>query len=327
MQGDFEKLASHDKYYKPLIDLLKSRTSGKIGNNDISMAVAQVISKKMDSAQTLDFLASVVSKNSGDKKRGNDEYEVARKQARIRDIEKYSALIDKNSIDTYLDVGCGDGSITAAIGHSLFKLKKDNIIGIDVDEWAGHEHASSVDDSITFRKIETPGVFPVESHVIDIMTINMVLHHVPYEAMEQTMSEIVRCLKPTGTIFLRDHDSPNHMVDSLINIEHGIFEVALEQLSTGDKFQSTYYGKYRPMRDWVDLFGAFGFSPIGNAIVRKDKTRPFTVAFQKTKLDKNNITNMNASELRSYARNTGIIVQNSLPVNGVKRAIMAGRRK
>lgn len=327
MEGDFEKLALHDKYYKPLIDLLKSRTDGKISPRDISKIIENVVEKKLNSAQALDALAAIVSKQHEEKKRGSNEYEAARKQARIRDIQKFSGLFDVISIDTYLDVGCGDGTITAAIGQTLFKLDKENIIGIDVESWAGHEHASSVDESITFRKIEEPGVFPVESNSIDVITVNMVLHHIPDDALEQTMSEIHRCLKKQGIIFFRDHDSPNHMVDSLINIEHGIFEVALEQLSTGDEFQKTYYGRYKPKRDWVDLFEVFGFSPVGDPIIRKDKTRPFTVAFQKTYTQQSTITKMNASELRTLARSKGIKVTGSLSAAAVKRAIMSGRRK
>jgi 2-polyprenyl-3-methyl-5-hydroxy-6-metoxy-1,4-benzoquinol methylase len=327
MQGDFEKLASHDKYYKHLLDLLKSRTIGKINYQTITKVIGNVISKKMNSVQALDFLASSVSKNTDEKKRGNGEYEVARKRARIKDIENFTGLFDKNSIKTYLDIGCGDGSLTSAIGHTLFKLKKENIIGVDVDIWAGHKHASTVDDLITFRKIEKPGVFNVDSNSIDVITINMVLHHITNDVLEQTMSEIARCLKQNGTIFFRDHDSPNHMFDGLINIEHGIFAVALEQLQTGATFQKTYYGEYRPIIHWIDLFRSFGFKQIGDTVVRKTGTRPFTVAFQKTKSNNDTITNMNVSELRSHARNMGIKEYSSLSSAGVKRAIVSGRRK
>lgn len=324
MEGDFEKLASHDKYYKSLIDLLKSRTHGKVVSSDIMKTIENVIAKKMTSKQVLDYLASKVTPEN----KRDDKYDKARKQARIRDIENYIGLLDKEKIETYLDIGCGDGKITSAIGHVLFGLEKKSIIGIDIESWAGHEHASSVDDSITFRKIAKPGVFPVESGTIDVITINMVLHHIPEQVFEQTMLEIHRCLKAGGTIFLREHDSPNHMVDSLINIEHGIFEVVLEQLSSGEKFQKSYYGKYKPRRDWVDMFIAFGFTPLGGIVARTDKTRPFTVAFQKSnKSGDRGILDKNASELRAAARNMGLKASNSLPVAAVKRAIVAGRRK
>ena len=325
MDGDFEKLASHDKYYKPLMDLLKSRTSGSVAPKDISKVVESVIAGKLNTAQALNEIAKKAP--TPDKKKGiSAEYDAARKHARIRDIEKFTGLFRKSDVKTYLDIGCGDGSITSAIGGALFKLKKENIIGVDVDAWAGHDHASAVVDSITFRKIEKPGVLPVETNSIDVITVNMVLHHIPDDALGQTMSEIRRCLKPTGTIFLRDHDSPNHMVDSLINIEHGLFEVALEQLSTGEHFQKTYYGRYKPRRDWIDLFGAFGFTSIGDAIIRNEKTRPFTIAFVRDE-KKNAIPDMNASELRTTARNMGIRATSSQPVAAVKRAIMSGRRK
>ena len=319
MNDDFLKLASHDKYYKALVDLIKSRTSGKVGPNDIKKMIECTLNKKLTSAQALDYLASKIKKE-----KISEEYITARNNARVNDVLKYVGAF--KNIKTYMDIGCGDGSTTSEIGKTVFKLDKENIIGIDVESWAGHDHADAVVDSITFRQIETPGIFPVETDSVDAVTINMVLHHIPDDVLTQTMSELYRCLTVGGVIFLREHDSPNHMVDSLINIEHGLFEVSLEQLSSGDKFQKTYYGRYKPRRDWVELFEAFGYTQVGAAVTRTTGTRPFIAIFQKNSKH-SNIVNMTASELRMHARTTGINTTSALPAEGVKRAIIAGRRK
>jgi hypothetical protein len=97
-------------------------------------------------------------------------------------------------------------------------------------------------------------------------------------------------------------------------------------LSSGDTFQKTYYGRYKPRRDWINLFEAFGYTQVGDVVTRTTGTRPFTAMFQKNG-KRDTIGDMTATELRIHARTTGIKTTAGIPAEGVKRAIIAGRRQ
>ena len=318
MDGDFEKLIGHDKYKDTLIDFITFRCFGKLNKTDVVAMAQQIRAGKMSSSDAL----SLISDKIPAQKR-NDEYNAARSQARINDIAKYEGLMQ--DVKTYLDVGCGDGTITAAIGKHL-RLKKDAIIGVDVDAWAGHSHGDETSQDIDFRPIKTSGTIPVESNTIDFVTANMVFHHIPDDDLIKTLDDINRCMKDGAILFLREHDSPNHMIDSLVNIEHGIFEVAIEKLSDVKKFQESYFGRYKSSRDWIQLLSMFGFEQIGDIIARPKGTRPFIAAFRKNK-NAELLTQMTTANTRFIARNMGIKSTSSLSSNAVKRAIVQGRRK
>lgn len=320
MDGDFERLVNHSSNYKKMVsDYLTWRTHGLLKDNDVIDIIDKVTSGKMSTAAILDHIAAGIPEQ-----KNNAEYENARNSSRIGDIKKYETAI-KGNVTKYMDIGCGNGTITAAIG-SYLGLKKENIIGVDVEQWAGHTHASEVSKEITFRPIKTAGELPIESNSIDFVSANMVFHHIDDDILMKTMNDIRRCMKDDGLFFLREHDSPNKMIDGLINIEHGLFQVALEKKSSAAEFQSTYYGKYKPMRDWINFMALYGFDIVGEPIARKVGTRAFIALFRKIR-DAKTIDDMPVTSARIIARNMGIKSAGSLPGYDVKRAIVSGRRK
>jgi SAM-dependent methyltransferase len=254
------------------------------------------------------------------------EIDKARIGARIRDLQAFSGFISSVRIRRYLDFGCGNGVITAGIG-ALLGLEKDGIIGTDVSQWAGHSHAAETSRDITFIPLGDSQKLDLADASIDLITIFMVLHHVPTDDLSVTMAEIARVLSPDGLVIIREHDSPNEYVDRLINIEHALFETIIEGLVPIPDFQRNYRATYKPRRDWTELFAAYGFVTVGTPVIKSAPTRPFYQAFRR-QTGATTIDMKTTTDLMADVRRLGIPVAKSTKTSDdqLKRAILAGRR-
>lgn len=325
MDGDFEKLVRHKQYSTILFNFLKLRLRESIGEKDIQQCMDDVETGKLTSASVLDKLRSLSSER--EKKMSEEDvktWNISRGAARVREMRAFDGVFDKKNITRYLDIGCGNGAITEAIGINILGLKKEQIIGTDIETWAGHTHIKETSDKITFKPMVGKSKLPVESNSVNVVTIFMMMHHVNEEDLLELMQEIYRVATDNAVIILRDHDSPNNMVDSLINIEHGIFEVIIEKLTTGAEFQKNYYGKYKSKRDWIMNFDQCGFDTFGQSININRPTRPFYQVFKKN--HKKPIGTKTIPELRTTARQLGIKLKGNFDTEGIKRAIISGRR-
>lgn len=256
MDGDFALLMGHKMYAKKLENYLSYRLKGICNTKQISTV--------LKSENPLAEFEK--SKQSGK----NDKFVSSRVNARVRDIAKFSI----SGVNKYLDIGCGDGTITAGIGK-YFNLSKDNIVGCDITQWAGHEHENEVSDDITFIPMESPDKLPTDE-TFELITIFMALHHMTDEVVQSLIEECARVLSPNGVILVREHDCPNAMISALINIEHAMFEVVIEGTTPADKFASSYYGKYRTRRQWNSIFADLGFYAFGEPVANlRNNTRPF----------------------------------------------------
>lgn len=103
------------------------------------------------------------------------------------------------SVRDYLDIGCADGSITAAIGESL-GLGKDHIFGCDVRDLPPEDEMMK-----RFQFKHYDGVtLPYCDGSFDVITVFMVLHHIP--EIEPFLKEIVRVLRRNGVLIIREHN-------------------------------------------------------------------------------------------------------------------------
>lgn len=294
MDGDFERLITHPKFKPMLMDYLGYRLRGAVSASAINTTIAAITAKRLTTADAIDALAAATTAqptppaappSSGPVKKAtlspppSSSADVARGRARLRDIEPMLAGLERPP-RTYLDLGCGNGAITAAIGARL-ALAKDAIIGADIPNWAGHEHAAEVAPTITWRAIKEPYGIPAADASIDLMTIFMVLHHVADDLLPTVLTEAHRVISPGGYLLLREHDSPNRMIDALINIEHALFEVVIERLADAETFAKRYYGRYKTRRDWVAALGAAGFELVGDPVASLRGTRPFYALFRR----------------------------------------------
>lgn len=100
--------------------------------------------------------------------------------------------------DSLLDIGCGDGDITAAI-QKLFQLPKEKAIGLEV--------FVRPDIKRSFQCMKFNGEqIPLPDNSQELATLFTVIHHA--DAPEKLLQETFRVLKPGGSLILRDFDAP-----------------------------------------------------------------------------------------------------------------------
>lgn len=300
MDGDFALLMGHKIYAKKLEDYLAYRLKGICSAKQINTAL-----------QSKNPLAELEKYKQSDK---NEKFVSSRVEARVRDIEKFNIT----GVTKYLDIGCGDGTITAGIGK-YFNLSKDSIVGCDITQWAGHEHENEVSDDITFIPMESSDKLPTDE-TFELITIFMALHHMNNDVLQSLIKECSRVLSPNGVILVREHDCPNAMISALINIEHAMFEVVIEGKTPANEFASSYYGKYYTRRQWNNIFADLGFYTFGDPISNlKNNTRPF---YQLYKSNNKKIDDISISELRRQAVVRNIPIQHYSNTKEIKSRLI-----
>lgn len=160
---------------------------------------------------------------------------------------------------TYLDVGCGNGHVTAGVARALkMRPRYDDVIGLDVLPFP-------VPAGITFTPYAAGDAFPLEKESIDLATIFTVLHHA--DDPVQLLQETRRVLRPGAVCLVREFHSPmssdyffNYAMDLLYT---GVY-------NPGDMRPGEHY---KAMSTWHKLFIKAGFEVVH--IRRLEETNPF----------------------------------------------------
>eukprot|EP01084_Bolivina_argentea_P281257 481198_1 len=148
---------------------------------------------------------------------------VTKQQIRLKIIEKVKALKDWKGNENILDVGCGSGVFTVAIGLSLKKayqrLKdkqaKGKVIGIDI--WDNNVHSKGSPENVKYnanvegclefvdsKTGDASNLSEYKDKSFDMVFCFFVLHHIPKKKRQTAMNEMIRVLKPGGRFALAD---------------------------------------------------------------------------------------------------------------------------
>jgi ubiquinone/menaquinone biosynthesis C-methylase UbiE len=173
-------------------------------------------------------------------------------------INDFSILLENDlfKIDSYLDFGCDDATITKILG-SYIGLTKDKIYGVDISQ--------CTNNNITFIKQEyNNSHVNLPNNSIYLVTMLMVLHHL--ENPIDLLGEMYRIMKPGGLLIIREHDIDINMDPDgkiFLDILHLYYDYVYNNPSRNNNIDS--YSKithYRSRQEWTNMITSIGFKRI-----------------------------------------------------------------
>ncbi len=135
---------------------------------------------------------------------------------------KINNILEDKKVEKILDIGTGDGEFIINFGNKL-NLKKDNIVGCDLDNFSekGNQSREKNKDKFVFVPIEVDTKIPLNDNSFDLITMKFVIHHI--NNIDFILKEVKRLLKKNGLFLLIDHDIISFADYMLTDIEHGLF--------------------------------------------------------------------------------------------------------
>jgi SAM-dependent methyltransferase len=160
-------------------------------------------------------------------------------------------LLFGKPISSYLDYGCGDGSITAKVGEDL-GLTKDLIYGIDIKAVENENITTVVRDDLV--------MFGQQGKKFDLITCLVSMHH--FEKLNNELSLISSLTAEGGYLIIREHDlieTPAEVKADMIcflNLVHLWNDFLLTGASDLKKYDKTIY---RNAKAWGKILYKYGF--------------------------------------------------------------------
>jgi ubiquinone/menaquinone biosynthesis C-methylase UbiE len=114
--------------------------------------------------------------------------------------------------DKVLDVGCGSGNLT--LTAKRYVGQSGSVNGIDaspemIDVARKNARQTGINAIFDVALIEK---LPFSDWTFDVVISRLVMHHLPDDLKQQALAEIFRVLKPGGTIFLADFQTPTNPI-------------------------------------------------------------------------------------------------------------------
>jgi ubiquinone/menaquinone biosynthesis C-methylase UbiE len=235
----FYKLYKNKKYKNSLHQIILYIAKTTDTNYD---TIINIIKKnKTDSTIYNNLHQTYWSKYSTDSSESNssnntNNYIISRA---IKNANKIKSIIPKNinlnNRDVFVDIGCGDGSITSELAK-IYKFKK--TIGVDVENWFD----TYINKNTNIEMVITDGkTINIKDNSVDVILCNHVLHHI--EHLDAMLNEIARIIKKDGLLIIKEHNCYYKELSYVIDIYHALYELVFRK-KQNDKFIDNYYSNY-----------------------------------------------------------------------------------
>lgn len=228
-----------------LIELLMKLFFGpdRTRTQEVKKVINAMLKNKKDDVQILNSLRRFTQKGPS----------FDRGISRSKDIKKLLTSIPPLNVNSYLDFGGGDGSVSTSIAK-LFGVPKDKAFTADVNRWFDRSHSRKFEEDVTYITLKEDQPIPLPDNSIDVVTCFQVLHHV--KNIDFVLSELNRVSK--NILIIREHDCRNNIDRTLIDIEHSVFEMCIEE-SPNVKYLNDYQAWYRSEKEWIKLIEKHNF--------------------------------------------------------------------
>jgi ubiquinone/menaquinone biosynthesis C-methylase UbiE len=159
-------------------------------------------------------------------------------------------------IESVLDLGCGEGSITNVVGR-LLGLKKTRIHGCDV-----LPHDGETARLFTYRTLDEANrnKLPYADSQHEVVYAFMSLHHI--RDVERTLEEVHRVLKSGGLFIIREHDCVTEGLALVLDVVHGFYSMVWSNPREKIDFEKEYWARYRTAEELEEVIITQGFERV-----------------------------------------------------------------
>lgn len=206
--------------------------------------INSLLSKVLNNQESDNYVYSELCKQFN---RDEEQRSLYQAQSMFYPLQEYFTQHKIKNLETYLDLGCGNGTITANLKNMMQPFSKKASI---------ETHCVEVDQSLTHKDIkyhyvnpEVPYRLPFLNDHFNVITAFMSLHHV--KNLDSMIQEIHRVLKPGGILFIKEHDSWNAFDAMLVDIEHAIF------MHCNKENFNNYILHYKNYWGWIETLGKY----------------------------------------------------------------------
>ena len=203
-----------------------------------------------------------------DNKDNKDKKQIQKKEEKIdfktvraiRMVDKVSEIIQKNKITfnnkVFVDIGCGDGSITKQFCQ---KYNFDKCICVDIDNWLD-TYTSQKEKGIelVIRK-SNENIINLSNDFADVIMCFHSLHHMAN--LHETLQEIARITKKNGLLIIKEHNVYYPDASYMIDIYHAIYELVFKD-NNYEKFNKEYYSQYFSDKETYSFLKKLGYEII-----------------------------------------------------------------
>ena len=114
---------------------------------------------------------------------------------------------------------------------------------------------------------------PYMNNSFDLMTIYMVMHHIPH--IQSFLKELFRVLKNGGYLLIREHDCNPEDMRMFLDIQHGLYALVLFPIVETPDFCTTFQTYYKSRTQWREMLCDIGFTEVTVDSISGEKKREF----------------------------------------------------
>jgi SAM-dependent methyltransferase len=207
-----------------------------------------------------------------------------RERSRLHDVERELAVVAAGAgpAAAYLDIGCAEGRISAAVAQAL-GLPRERAHACDIAPQA-------MPPGVTFAR-SGPAGLPYAGASFDFITMFMAAHH--FADAAAMFAEARRVAKAGAALLVREHDCQSAAAALYYDAVHALYACVFGSETTPEQFIEQYaaggFACYRSQAAWIALAGAHGFElhpdaaphgPVINGAPGRDRYDSFYALFR-----------------------------------------------
>ncbi len=193
-----------------------------------------------------------------------------KKQKQVMATQTHALLPEKKRYEGYLEVG--------STGRYLDSLEE--VLNIEGDIFYLSEKAPtySFEDIIDRGQIFKGGEFislnnyasnltnTVPADSIDLATVYIGFHHIPFELREEFITSIRDVMKPGASLILRDHNAYNEKMMKIVALAHDVFNMGTNE---NWEYNAQELRNFYSLETLDKMLVAYGFLSTGEALYQE----------------------------------------------------------